>query len=170
MQEPMCNGCCCFSLRTGGLIIGWFNSLVGFFGMVIILSIMGYMLQQSSDTPYVDMDYYYGLKYVDKFVFTGILLFIAFLFLLELISGGLLIIGIIEGRHKHMIMYMILSFIGILLEFLGLFSSANSTREVIKELIGISFQIYYLCVVYSLYVVIKNRNLQQRASHIQEYV
>lgn len=65
-----------------------------------------------------------------------------------------------------MIMYMVVSFIGIAIEFIELFSSANTTREVIKELIGISFQIYYFCVIYSLYVVIKNRlNLQPRGSY-----
>jgi hypothetical protein len=65
---------------------------------------------------------------------------------------------------------MVVSAIGIALEFFDLFDSANSTREVIKELAGISFQIYYFCVVYSLYVTIKNRNLQSRPTYLEEYV
>lgn len=66
MQEPICNGCCCFSLRTGGLIIGWFNALVGCFGFVITISFLGYKLQEYSDETYVNLHNIYELTIVDK--------------------------------------------------------------------------------------------------------
>jgi len=67
-------------------------------------------------------------------------------------------------------MYLVVAAIGIIFGFFELFDSANSTREVIKELAGISFDIYYFCVVYSLYITIKYRHLQPRTSYLEEYV
>ena len=66
MKEPICNVCCCFSLRTGGLILGWLNALIGFFGLIITISVLGYKLTEDSDATYVDMNNFYGLRFVDK--------------------------------------------------------------------------------------------------------
>ncbi|KAL7044119.1 hypothetical protein ACKWTF_001795 [Chironomus riparius] len=170
MKEPICNGCCCFSLRTGGLIIGWLNSLIGLFGLIITISVLGYKLSESSDLTYVDMNDFYGLRYVDRTAFIVMGFFLAIIFLIEGTSAVLLIIGIVKGHHKKMYMYLIVSFIEILLEFFELFKSGNSTREIIKDLFGISFQIYYFCVVHSLYTVTKYGNRQPRESYTEEFI
>ena len=114
---------------------------------------------------------------------------LAVFLLIQGIAAVLLIIGIVkvniftilfnkfnplhshsQGQHKKMYMYLIVSFIGILLDFYTIFDSANSTRDIIKDLFGIGFQIYYFCIVYSLFTVIKYKIPQPQDSYTEEFV
>jgi hypothetical protein len=73
-----------------------------------------------------------------------------------------------QDCHKKMIFYMVLSFIAILIQFFGLFNSANTTSKIVQILFILTLQIYSYCVIYSLYCVIINRNHDLQDSYLIE--
>ena len=54
MKNLKANGCCfCFTLRTGGLILGWLYTVFGFLGSVIVFGALAYLLSVNSDNDII---------------------------------------------------------------------------------------------------------------------
>ncbi|KAL7044291.1 hypothetical protein ACKWTF_001869 [Chironomus riparius] len=156
MKNLKANGCCfCFTLRTGGLILGWLYTVFGFLGCSIIFGSLAILLSINPDS---DIIFIGDRAIIDKptliktFSISGLYL------LLAAVSGILLIIAIKQSRHKKMIMFMIVTIIGsVLITYdIYVYSRSGLYNQVFKKLVSLALNNYFLFVVNSLYVKIKN--------------
>ncbi|CRL01549.1 CLUMA_CG014273, isoform A [Clunio marinus] len=105
--------CCCISLETGGLIIGWFNiilSVIALFvlGLVLSINIVALTVAETDEV-------------VALLIFTVVAASIMLLFyVIIFVAAILLVIGISKRDHTKMVLFMILMAIGVILEFLNI--------------------------------------------------
>ncbi|CAG9798784.1 unnamed protein product [Chironomus riparius] len=159
-KEPMLDRCCCFSLRSGGLVLGWLAIVIGFGGCIITTGFLFNKLYEYSNDDSINL---YALRFRERVLksnFVSLSMWLAFVLLIHGISGVLLVVGIKQNRHMKMMMYMVLRIIETIYLIYLLFSYGQYAKNIIKEVAYICLNVYYYFVVYSLYVKIKTENMQ----------
>lgn len=57
MKKLLTNGCClCFSLKTGGLILGWLNMILGIIYIISSLFKLKSCLSENPDSDVIEID------------------------------------------------------------------------------------------------------------------
>jgi hypothetical protein len=59
----MLDRCCCFSLRYGGLVLGWFAIIIGFGGFIITTAFLINKLYEYADEDSVGL---YSLRFRER--------------------------------------------------------------------------------------------------------
>ncbi|CAG9798787.1 unnamed protein product [Chironomus riparius] len=146
-MRPVFNQCCCcFSLETGGQIIGWFYAVAGVLSTIGCIG-LAYVFGGNEDPQLDDA----------RTVLVTIFVILACFAFINIIAGILLIVGVRQRKHNKMIFMLLLMILGIISSFMNFIYSATAT-DIVSVIIGVFIQIYFFVCVLSLYNKVKEEN------------
>ncbi|KAG5674346.1 hypothetical protein PVAND_004321 [Polypedilum vanderplanki] len=142
------NFCCCCKLELGGLIIGWFNAISSFIGILgsigmIFIGSTGIILASGNAGD---------LEIALSFLVVGCIYLIYFL--IYFIASINLIMGVKRREPNRMKLMLMLMIIGVFISFISIWTSFWS--GLVYAIVYSLIQLYFLLCIYSLYKMLKS--------------
>ncbi|XP_044730100.1 uncharacterized protein LOC123293372 [Chrysoperla carnea] len=153
------SSCCCFSLRTGTLLLGYFGVISGIIASLGILFslpfIKDWVLEVEKENKLLTPE---DLEALVKYV-QIILIIVLVLCVLSVLFNFLLLIGVYQEKPKIIKICVIVSIIscviillGAVVYLIGSFINPQLMGSFVIELVALALQVYFTMVFHSYYL------------------